>query len=213
MPTLTFLNLPKEKQDTIIEASIKEFKRVLLKDASINKIIKDANIPRGSFYNYFEDINDLYIYSISKYKQRFVKIFNEALKKTNGDLVETTKTIYDKIVIDCTKNEHKQLMKNIFLNINYNITIKNRIECDMLNDRFKVLELLEKIDKTKLNIKEDEELLDIIDIIISVAMHGLIEVFLNNRNPEEIRNKISNQLEILKRGIYKEDKWEHSLDT
>lgn len=206
MPTLTFLNLPKEKQDTIIEASIKEFKRVLLKDASINKIIKDANIPRGSFYNYFEDINDLYIYSISKYKQRFVKIFNEALKKTNGDLVETTKTIYDKIVIDCTKNEHKQLMKNIFLNINYNITIKNRIECDMLNDRFKVLELLEKIDKTKLNIKEDEELLDIIDIIISVAMHGLIEVFLNNRNPEEIRNKISNQLEILKRGIYKEDK-------
>ena len=206
MPTLTFLNLPKEKQDTIIEASIKEFKRVLLKDASINKIIKDANIPRGSFYNYFEDINDLYVYSISKYKQRFVKIFNEALKKTNGDLVETTKAIYDKIVIDCTKTEHKQLMKNIFLNINYNITIKNRIECDMLNDKFKVLELLEKIDKTKLNIKEDEELLDIIDIIISVAMHGLIEVFLNNRNPEEIRNKISNQLEILKRGIYKEDK-------
>lgn len=206
MPTLTFLNLPKEKQDTIIEASIKEFKRVLLKDASINKIIKDANIPRGSFYNYFEDINDLYVYSISKYKQRFVKIFNEALKKTNGDLVETTKTIYDKIVIDCTKTEHKQLMKNIFLNINYNITIKNRIECDMLNDKFKVLELLEKIDKTKLNIKEDEELLDIIDIMISVAMHGLIEVFLNNRNPEEIRNKISNQLEILKRGIYKEDK-------
>lgn len=206
MPTLTFLNLPKEKQDTIIEASIKEFKRVLLKDASINKIIKDANIPRGSFYNYFEDINDLYIYSISKYKQRFVKIFNEALKKTNGDLVETTKAIYDKIVIDCTKTEHKQLMKNIFLNINYNITIKNRIECDALNDKFKVLELLEKIDKTKLNIKEDEELLDIIDIIISVAMHGLIEVFLNNRNPEEIRNKISNQLEILKRGIYKEDK-------
>ena len=206
MPTLTFLNLPKEKQDTIIEASIKEFKRVLLKDASINKIIKDANIPRGSFYNYFEDINDLYIYSISKYKQRFVKIFNEALKQKNGDLVETTKTIYDKIIIDCTKNEHKQLMKNIFLNINYNITIKNRIECDMLNDRFKVLELLEKIDKTKLNIKEDEELLDIIDIIISIAMHGLIEVFLNNKNPEEIRNKISNQLEILKRGIYKEDK-------
>lgn len=206
MPTLTFLNLPKEKQDTIIEASIKEFKRVLLKDASINKIIKDANIPRGSFYNYFEDINDLYIYSISKYKQRFIKIFDESLKQKQGDLVETTKTIYDKIVIDCTKDEHKQLMKNIFLNLNYNITIKNKIECDALNDRFKVLELLEKVDKTKLNIKEDEELLDIIDIIISVTMHGLIEVFLNNRNPEEIRNKISSQLEILKRGIYKEDK-------
>ena len=62
MPTNTFFKLSKEKQNNIIEASLKEFKRVLLRDASINKIIKDANIPRGSFYNYFEDINDQYIY-------------------------------------------------------------------------------------------------------------------------------------------------------
>lgn len=206
MPTITFLNLPKEKQDTIIEASLKEFKRVLLKDASINKIIKDANIPRGSFYNYFEDINDLYVYAISKYKQQFIKIFDESLKQKKGDLVETTKTIYDKIVISCTTDENKQLMKNIFLNLNYNIPIKNRIECDLLNEKFRILELLEKIDKEKLNLDTEEELLYIIDIIIDVTMHGLIEIFLNNRNPEEVKEKISKQLEILKRGIYKEEK-------
>ena len=56
MPKKTFLNLSKEKQNIIIEASLKEFKTVLLKDASINKIIKDAQISRGSFYNYFDDI-------------------------------------------------------------------------------------------------------------------------------------------------------------
>ena len=32
-------------------------------------------------------------------------------------------------------------------------------------------------------------------------MHGLIEIFLENKNKEEIENKINKQLEILKRGI------------
>ena len=206
MPTSTFLNLSKEKQDNIIEASLKEFKRVLLKDASINKIIKDANIPRGSFYNYFEDINDLYIYSINKYKKRFINIFEESIKTKNGDLIEATKTIYDKIICNCEKNENKQLIKNIFLNLNYNISIKNRLECEQLNEKYKIIELLEQIDKTKLNIKKEEELLYIIDIIIGIIMHGLIEIFLDNKNQEEIKEKITKQLEIIKRGIYKEEK-------
>jgi AcrR family transcriptional regulator len=206
MPTSTFLNLQKEKQDNIIEASLKEFKRVLLKDASINKIIKDANIPRGSFYNYFEDINDLYIYSINKYKKRFINIFEDAIKEKKGDIIETTKTIYDNIIYNCTLDENKQLIKNIFLNLNYNISIKNRLECEQLNDKYQILELLEQIDKTKLNIKTEEELLYIVDIIIGIVMHGLIEIFLDNKNPKEIKEKITKQLEIIKRGIYKEEK-------
>ena len=70
MPSNTFLNLSKEKQKIIIEASIKEFSRVPLKDASINKIVKTANISRGSFYTYFNNIDDLYFYAIDSYKEK-----------------------------------------------------------------------------------------------------------------------------------------------
>ena len=206
MPTNTFLNLSKEKQDNIIEASLKEFKRVLLKDASINKIIKDANIPRGSFYNYFEDINDLYVYSISKYKSSFIGILEESLNKKNGDLLETTLEIYDKTIAICTNDENRQLIKNIFLNLNYNILIKNRLECEQLGEKYKLIELLEKIDRKNLNIKTEEELLYILDIIIDFLMHGFIEIFLNNKETTEVREKIKKQLDILKRGIYKEEK-------
>lgn len=212
MPTSTFLNLSKEKQDNIIEASLKEFKRVLLKDASINKIIKDANIPRGSFYNYFEDINDLYVYSISKYKSSFIGILEESLNKKNGDLLETTLEIYDKTIVICTNDENRQLIKNIFLNLNYNILIKNRLECEQLGEKYKLIELLEKIDRKNLNIKTEEELLYILDIIIDFLMHGFIEIFLNNKETTEVREKIKKQLDILKRGIYKEEKWKLSLD-
>lgn len=213
MPSNTFFNLTKEKQNNIIEASLKEFKRVLLKDASINKIIKDANIPRGSFYNYFEDINDLYVYSISEYKASFIGIIEESLKEKKGDLTEATLKIYDKTIYKCTKDEDKQLIKNIFLNLNYNVLIKNRLECEQLGDKYRLIELLEKIDKTKLKIETEEELLYILDIIIDFLMHGFIEIFLDNKETDEVREKIKKQLDILKRGIYREEKWKLSLGT
>ena len=92
------------------------------------------------------------------------------------------------------------------MNFNYNISIKNRLECEQLNDKYEIIKILEQINKKNLNIKTEEELLYIIDMIIGFVMHGLIEIFLDNKKPEQIREKINIQLDILKRGIYKEDK-------
>ena len=203
MPTITFNNLPEEKKNIIIEASIKEFKRALLTDASINKIIKDANISRGSFYTYFKDINDLYEYSINKYKEKIKKIIKQAVKETNGDLFKTTKESYNKILKICTKD--KQLFKNIFLNFNYNISVRNQICEENLESKYKLVELISKTNKENLNIKTEEELFYIIDIIIVIVMRGLIDLFMDKETEEEILGKLDKQMEILKRGIYKED--------
>lgn len=59
MPKETFLKLPEEKKDKIIKAAKKEFERVPLEQASIKNIVKDAEIARGSFYQYFESKEDL----------------------------------------------------------------------------------------------------------------------------------------------------------
>ena len=58
MAKQTFLNLPEEKKNNIINALKKEFSRVPLKDALVSNIIIDAKIPRGSFYQYFDNIED-----------------------------------------------------------------------------------------------------------------------------------------------------------
>ena len=201
MPTKTFLNLPQEKQNIILEASIKEFKRVLLKDASINKIIKDASISRGSFYTYFKDINDLYIYTLRKYQDKFYKLAKDSINENNGDLIKTTKQIYEIVIQDCTKE--LATYKNIFLNINYNISIKNQIECD-LDNKYRLIELISKIDKTKLNIKTEEELFYIIDIIVGIVLHGLIEIFISDKNPELVKEKLNKQIKLIEKGICKE---------
>ena len=203
MPTLTFNNLPEEKKNIIIEASIKEFKRALLTDASINKIIKDAGISRGSFYTYFKDINDLYTYSLNSYKEKIIKTIKQALSETNGDLFETTKKSYEKILKLCSKD--KQLFKNIFLNFNYNVSIRNKMYEENLENKYKIVELISQIKKENLNINTEEELFYIIDIIIGFIMHGLIDLFMDKEKEERVKEILDKQLEILKRGIYKED--------
>ena len=61
MAKQTFINLSEEKKKTITLAAKKEFSRVPLKDALVSNIVKDAAIPRGSFYQYFDNLEDFAI--------------------------------------------------------------------------------------------------------------------------------------------------------
>ena len=66
MPKQTFYNLSTEKQKKIIKSARKEFSGVPLAEASIQKIVQDADIARGSFYQYFEDKEDLFEYIVEE---------------------------------------------------------------------------------------------------------------------------------------------------
>ncbi|NLJ67608.1 MAG: TetR/AcrR family transcriptional regulator, partial [Clostridiales bacterium] len=62
MPKATFFNLPNDKRSLIISATMKEFSNANYDAASINQICKNSNIAKGSFYQYFTDKLDLYVY-------------------------------------------------------------------------------------------------------------------------------------------------------
>ena len=65
MPNQTFFNLPEKKRQTITELAIAEFANNDYKNASITKIVKQAKIAKGSFYQYFEDKKELYLYLVN----------------------------------------------------------------------------------------------------------------------------------------------------
>lgn len=64
MPNQTFLNLPDKKRQTIIDLAIAEFASHDYDNASISNVVKQAKIAKGSFYQYFEDKKDLYLYLV-----------------------------------------------------------------------------------------------------------------------------------------------------
>ena len=64
MPKETFFNLPADKRERVIEAAIDEFSNNDYRQARINEIVRAAGIPKGSFYQYFEDKKDLFKYIV-----------------------------------------------------------------------------------------------------------------------------------------------------
>lgn len=62
MPTDTFFNLPEDKRRSICNVAIVEFAEYSFDQASINRIVARSGIAKGSFYQYFEDKQDLFLY-------------------------------------------------------------------------------------------------------------------------------------------------------
>ncbi len=62
MPSQTYFNLPKDKQDRIMDAVIHEAGIHAYETANLANIIRESKIPRGSFYQYFKDKDDLFNY-------------------------------------------------------------------------------------------------------------------------------------------------------
>lgn len=62
IPSQTFEGLKAEKQGQIRQALLAEFSTHSLDQAQVARIVKTANISRGSFYKYFTDIEDAYTY-------------------------------------------------------------------------------------------------------------------------------------------------------
>ncbi|MCL4517225.1 MAG: TetR/AcrR family transcriptional regulator [Firmicutes bacterium] len=78
MPKETFNNLSKDKKQKIFIAAVQEFSTRRFSEVSINQIVKTAGIPRGSFYQYFNDKEDIFLY-----------VFTEILKEKQEILHST----------------------------------------------------------------------------------------------------------------------------
>ncbi|MEG4457512.1 MAG: TetR/AcrR family transcriptional regulator [Microcoleus sp.] len=78
MPTQTFFNLPEAKRQTIVKLAIAQFASHDYKIASISNIVKQAKIAKGSFYQYFEDKKDLYLYLVDLAHQQKIDFLQQA---------------------------------------------------------------------------------------------------------------------------------------
>lgn len=98
MPTSTFFRLPAEKRERLMDAAWEEFTSSSYSEASINRIIHKAHIPRGSFYQYFRDKEDLFWYLLSGIREYFAGVFRELLQEEKGDLLAVPLRSFDRFI-------------------------------------------------------------------------------------------------------------------
>lgn len=201
MPSKTFYNLSQEKQQKIIDASKKEFSNNLYQDVSLNQIIKNSNISRGSFYMYFTDKEDLYFYLLNEYKANFEKVIIKTLNDNDGEIFSTFENLFTLLSNNIIKNNNSNFIKKVFLNMNY--LIANELLRKKPN---KTLEeyLLKYINKDYLVIKNECDILNLLHIIIMLFMDNLTKLVNEIEDLNIIKKYYNEQLNLLKSAFYEE---------
>ena len=147
MPNSTFFNLPEEKKDRIEAAVIKCFTTMAYYEVSISAIIREADIPRGSFYQYFSDLDDMYIHFYMKtYKKLVERIYENGILNFWYEDIKTW-SIYSLEKIIRKKEDLIGKINNDFIlsiygapeQVRDHITIQNAVtwSADVIRERMK----------------------------------------------------------------------------
>jgi len=205
MPKQTFFNLSKEKRETIITAALKEFARVPFSEASIANIVKDADISRGSFYQYFDDKDDLFFYLLDKHAKDRKTGFIVSLKKHQGNIFKAMSEMFQLILIELDDRDLRDFYQNVFLYWNYKNKKKlvNNISNNAFNKQFEEIKAL--INTDALNVANDKDLFHVVQIISSVMMQNFVLKFAKELTNDEVMENFDDQLRLLKAGFKKKD--------
>lgn len=180
MPSQTFFNLSEEKRERLIQGAMKEFVEVPLHKASVSNIIINAKISRGSFYQYFEDINDLYIYLLGLFYQNTNNLLQTCIQKKDGDFIDGLADFGNRYIKSIMTNKKVGFYKNMYLNMNYQLQtemIKNQSNAEKRSTEKGLQGILSKINFDTVSIDEEKEISDIIDFCINILNQTIIEGF------------------------------------
>lgn len=199
MPKSTFYNLNKDKKEKIKKAIKNEFSKNPFSKASISNIIEEAQIPRGSFYQYFDDKEDALKYILDEVAQKERKKIIDILNRNSGDIFKTSIESFDYIVNKNISEKEIQFLKNIVQeikeeNIDFQLPIRNNFKSNVENWN---------INTENLNIKTEEDLKYILRILFIVTKTQIMDVILKRISKEKARENLIKQIQILKEGMTK----------
>jgi AcrR family transcriptional regulator len=202
MPTKTFFNLPEEKQRKLLEAIHSEFSRVPFDEVSINQIVRMAGIPRGSFYQYFRDKQDMLQYLLSDYQAMLCQHALASLKQTGGDLFQMFLNILDFTYAFVTEERNNAFFKNIFSDIRINADfLRQQVGGETFGGFAEIL--IPYINMDMLDIRSKEDFINMLSILLHLTGETFAGVFFDISDYKNSRCEYAARLELLKRGFLK----------
>ena len=205
MPSTTFFNLPAEKRDKLLAAAIQEFRRVPYSEASINKIIQTAEIPRGSFYTYFLDKEDLFLYLLTRYWGALFPKGMQCLRENDGDAFSLFYCLFDELRPDLPSEQRDrnvvELCDIMYINASVCPSVMTHFQQDLKAETQIMDELLPAIDVSRLWADTTEELLTILRILYGQVILCLMGCLTGCYSASQARLNLEAAFSLLRRGV------------
>ncbi len=191
MPKSTFNNLTDERKEEIIDACIAEFSLHNINEASVANIITRLNIARGTFYKYFNDIEDCYFYILSKETIEIHDLLIELMHKENFNMQSSLEQYGEKIANEIYKPATYHLYKNRYLAWNGATQIKWR---EYVKNKKLTSSEIENIFNSSYSLENMH--------ILKAVIHDLVQrIYLEDWTKTEFLQKYQEQMSILKQGM------------
>lgn len=203
MCTETFLRLPEEKRNRFLDAAWEEFTAVPYTDVSINKIVRRARIPRGSFYQYFTDKTDLFAYLLNDIRDHFAQSFAELLTQAEGDIFRVQLLAYDSFIQRREEDCSPQLDRMIrLLRVNVGLDLE-KLTSGLPGKPLE--ELLDRLDASRLRRQDPEFARRVFSMATLNLGTAMMDSLTKPERSTEYRQELVERLEIIKYGSLRPD--------
>ena len=166
----------------------------------VERIYRRAlRIPRGSFYQYFEDKNDLFLTLIDEIRDRFLDLFHDTLERSGGDLFSMPLALLDAMVAPsgCITPAFSRAFALLSLNVNMDVQqlFFERAAVELCPQK-----LLEHIDPALLRSRENGFVDDVFTLLVGALACAIARTL---KKPESFaleRARLCGRIEIIKNG-------------
>lgn len=203
----TFQNLKEDKKNRIIDAALAEFSARPFNEASITNIVKNADISRGSFYQYFGNKENIYKYLVSYLYTKHREDLIHILIENDGELYPSLLEFYDKYIDDLFNSEYFAFYKNTFRYVNHYLigdegVLSVQNQSTNREEQRKQFMTIVKMDDLKAN--SSQEVLEYIYFLVNTIHHMVLDGFVNNLPINEIKDRSTRAVDWLYYGIKKD---------
>ena len=200
MPSERFMRLSEEKRNAIWEAAMAEFIAEPYEKGSINKIIRQAGISRGSFYTYFEDKRDLLAFILWGTRQQWNQFCMESIEKAGGDYFGLMIMLMDRAMEFCRNNNVFALHKNLIM---YPEPVMDFLPKPLDYEKEIKCLLLDKVDRSLFEDPSDENVVMVFKMTALVMVSALSEFCMHPEQEENLRENYRKSLQVIRRGAYR----------
>ncbi|MBR5267130.1 MAG: TetR/AcrR family transcriptional regulator [Lachnospiraceae bacterium] len=204
MPSERFFRLPNEKIELIRSAAIREFKRVSPDEASINKIIQNAGISRGSFYTYFTDKEDLVKWVLGDFINHYRQFYLEELELNDGNIWD----VFDRVLHHTMHWVAEQGLVEIVGNMMKSSTFAERSinnpseECELMEENKKYSAKVYQLINPKCCQVSPQEFEELLRLQVSALAYSMKLYFVKGKTVEEVEAAYQRCMKLLCYGAH-----------
>ena len=205
MPKDTFFKISEDKRIKLENVGISLFSQFDFESVEVKQIVEAADIPRGSFYAYFNNLEDYYSYIISSLQENRIKEIEEMANAFSGNFFEFIISMYNNDLIKLNGSSRLLLQHHYF---RYIQTVKKGSLSGTiynLHKRRNIISILLKIPieyniNDKISIDEKEF---IADLCMTIYLSTYNQAIQENLSIKEHINLFEKRIRIIERGVKK----------